>query len=175
MTNHHDEPCELALEGIYAGLFAGALFAIGEMVVAAAHGGGLATPLVVAASVLMRERAFAAPALLVIPVGLMVHGCVAAVWGYFFGLVVYDDAIDSPYRVMRQLVAGTVMGTFIWALDLKILARMFQPAMARVAGHPAAGDATQLLLHGLVFGAPMGLAFAYLERRRGAARAWRPL
>lgn len=174
MTHHDQEPRELELEGIYAGLAAGAVLAVSEAVVAAARGSGFATPLIAAASVIMREHAFAAPASLVLPVGVAVHGCIAALWGYFFGLVAGDDGAESPYRLARQLVAGIVMGTFIWALDLKIFARLLEPAVARavsyaaageaLAGESARGDGAQLLLHALVFGAPMGLVFAYLER-----------
>jgi cytochrome bd-type quinol oxidase subunit 2 len=161
---------DFELEGIYAGLWAGGLLLLCEMIVAGAvvPNGGFPTPLVLAASLIMGSHAFDAPLILAMLTGLVVHVGMSAGVGFLFGLVATEERIKTRHRRKAQLLIGTLFGTAIWLVNFVVVARLFYASIAHWTSLWV-----QLALHVVAFGAPLGLIFAYLEDRR-SGRSWSP-
>lgn len=129
----------------------------------AVAGVSAATPLRYAASIVMRDHAFAAMPLIAIVAGLSVHICAAALFGHLFGLVasdhtrfVRDNRRDNP-SLMAFL--GAVAGLGIWLIDIQLMGRLFYPWFL-------AYPLSVALLHVLAFGVPLAIVFRWLRVRR---------
>ncbi len=150
-------------DGIVAGLLAGGVMLIAALLLSALSGAGAFTPLRYAASIVMREHAFAAMPLIAIVAGLSVHVCASALFGHLFGLVasdhsrfVRDNRRDNP-SLMSLL--GATAGLGIWAIDIQLMGRMFYPWFL-------AYPLSVLLLHVVAFGIVLGVVFRWLRNRR---------
>src|SRR5262245_47143997 len=117
----------LEMDGIYASLIAGCILLFMEMLVAALFGGGFYTPLVYAASVVMRDRAFSAMPLIPMIAGVSVHVAACAVFGFLFGLVASEESYRVRERWGLQLAVGAVYGGLIWLINFQVIARYALP------------------------------------------------
>ncbi len=154
---------DLELEGVYAGVIAGTLLLVVEMIAAAATSRGLLTPLYYAASIFMAARVFELSPWLVVPTGLCIYYSTVAVWGFVYGLAATDERLATRRKRPLQAALGALAGLVLWAFSFLVMGRLFYPWFAEAA--PIA----QLVLLVAFFGVPLGLVFAYLAERRPQA------
>lgn len=142
---------------VVAGLVAGVVFMIAEMVLVGTIGGG--SPPRMIAAIAMGKDVLPPPAsfdLGVIMVGMIVHFALSAVLGVIFALIA-DRFVTST---IVGIVAGTVFGLIVYALHFYGMTALFPWfAMAR--------NGISILAHA-IFGAVLGW---YLYRDRVAITA----
>ncbi len=156
-----------AKNGLGFGLLAGVVFAIAECLTSWMAGDSVLRPVRYAASEVLGVRALTEPSLaLILIVGLGLHFAFCAFLGLVYSLI---DARLSPElrpSVTHQLAVGMLFGIGIWVLTFQFMGRGYFPWFLEVP------QFSQLVLHAVFFGAPLGLLFAAAERRRVAVAAF---
>ncbi|XXF78131.1 hypothetical protein P2318_34570 [Myxococcaceae bacterium GXIMD 01537] len=153
--------------GLLYGVAAGGVFALAELVAAAAGGEGLSVmePFRMAASVALGQRAFTgavSPGVVVL-VGLGVHLGMTAFWGLLYSFI--DSRLPPDVRPSSafQAASGMLFALFVWLLDFQFVARGYFPWFLE-----RTPQFFQALMHALFYGLPLGLLFSAAERRRVA-------
>lgn len=149
-------------EGAAYGLLAGVVF-LSTQVIVSLRGGG--TPLDTfrwLASILMGAHAFTASWAAALVVGMGVHLALSAGWGVVFAViaVLEPDAVRESW--FAQLVLGALFGLAVWFVDFVVLAHVFY---GWLLGLP---PATELAIHVVFYGAPLGLLYGMSEESLAA-------
>jgi hypothetical protein len=163
-TRQHGEGFvgRIEAETVVAGVSAGGIMAVLEMVVSVLSGHHLLLPFRYAASVVMSHKAFDAGWITVLLLGSIVHFSIATMYAFAFG--VFNTQVPWRSRLWgaREGLLGMGFATLIWLLDFQIIARFFYPWML---------DHSQVMqwwLHVVGFGFPLGLLFAAREKAPSA-------
>lgn len=153
--------------GAIAGLLAGAVFAVFEMIVAAAMGMGIGGPWKMFASVLLGKSAMAQLTFGVFIVGFIVHFALAALFGAAWGAIAKKVPTSIRYGVGGHTAAAMLYGLAIYLINFQIIARLAYPWFL------GANQGAQIVLHVLAFGLPLGLFLVSRLRAMGAVGAGR--
>jgi hypothetical protein len=150
-------------EGVRASLVAGAFFGALEIVVSwMAHAAPL-LPILAAASLLLRERAYQSGYLAFsLILGIAVHFSLALLYGYAFGLMSTEARLATRVNAAREAVIGLGFGFLLWFVNFVVIARGLYPWLF------ASNQLGQAALHAVGFGLPLSWLFARNERRRVA-------
>ena len=147
-------------EGVGFGVIAGVIFAVMEIIAAAAMGMPLLMPLRMFASVLLGQDAMMTANLSsVVAVGVIAHLALSAIFGAIYGLLDARLPGQTQRSYGRQAIYGLLFGAALWFVNFQIIARIAYPWFL---------DAPQFLqvaLHAICFGLPLGLFYAAGERR----------
>ena len=147
-------------EGVVAGLVAGTLFAIAQVVSVMAAGELPMLAFRRSASVLLGPAALTAtPTASAIAIALIAHLYLSAIYGLCYGI--YNSALSGLSRrsAPRQTIIGPLYGAVLWLVNFQVFARALYPWLL-VLPQPA-----QLVLHAVGFGLPLGLLYATAEHR----------
>ena len=144
-------------EGIAAGIVAGVIFAMMEVVGAAVMGNPAAMPLRMFASVVLGRGAMQGPLGQVLVVGTIAHLVLSAVFGLVYGIL--GGRVSEPTRTSFGRQAGIAIGVAVWLVNFQIIVRVLYPWFL---GSP---QFLQAMMHGLFFGVPLALLFTASERR----------
>jgi hypothetical protein len=144
-------------ETVLAGLAAGFVMGLLEVIASVLSGQSPLLPLRGAASIVLREDAFERYLPMVALIGVIIHFSIAVMFGFAYG--VFNSQLPWTKRVRgtRQAVLGVVFGVLIWVLDFQFIGRLFYPWML------AHSQVVQLAIHALGFGLPLGLLLAERE------------
>lgn len=155
-------------QGIGAGLLAGVIFAIAEII--GANAAGESTDLVFRhfASLWFGEIIFGVDAIDaprvadVFLIGGFFHLMIAILAGIVYAVI--DTAIASrrPLGLAHRAALGTGYGLLLWVIDFQLLGRVLYPWFLEL---PQAGQAA---LHALAFGLPLGVLYAVFDARKRA-------
>jgi hypothetical protein len=144
-------------EGLAGGLVAGAVFALAQMLFAAAQGEPLSTPWAFFASILLGPQALAAPfSLATFTVGFVVHFVLSALFGLLWGATAKSVSRGIRDDWGAHAVASMIYGLLLWLVNFQVIARVVYPWFLGTS------QLAQLALHALAFGLPLGL---YLTAR----------
>lgn len=146
------QPQATVRHGLIAGLFAGVVFAVFEMIAAAAMGASVLAPFQMFASVLLGVRAMEGSLTLgVFLVGLIVHFVLAGAFGALWGTIVraVSPEVRQSFGAHSALAAG--YGLALWLVNFQIIARILYPWFL------AANQLVQIVLHMVCYGLPLGL------------------
>ncbi|HLL83283.1 MAG TPA: hypothetical protein VK420_11550 [Longimicrobium sp.] len=152
------------LDGVVGGQMAGGLFALMQMLAAAAGDGSAWLPWRLAASLLLGSGAVSAPASAsIVLAGLFVHLMLSA----FFGAL-WAVAARLLWPAMRDNLGShaalaALYGAGVWLLNVQLIARGMFPWINSYDS-PA-----QVLLHAFAYGLPLGLYVATRVRAVDAA------
>jgi hypothetical protein len=151
----------LETRGVLAALVAGGALLIVEMLVSLIAGAGILAPLRYAASIILREHAFAADAGFFWPLvgGLAVHIAACVVFGFVYGLVASEELPLTRKTWTKQIGIGALFGAAVWLIDFQVVARFGYHWFL------ATGQLLQLFLHIVAFGIPLALSYALLSQR----------
>jgi hypothetical protein len=146
-------------EGITAGIIAGVIFAMMEIIGAAMMGSPALTPVRMFASVVLGRAAMEGPLGTALVVGTIAHLVLSAVSGIVFGLV--SSRLSEPTRTSfgRQAGIGIPFGLAVWFVNFQVIARILYPWFL---GTP---QFLQAMMHALFFGLTLALIYAASERR----------
>jgi hypothetical protein len=145
--------------GMNASLGAGLSLGLIEMLGATVSGASPLWPIRVAASVLIRERAFADSYVgLAIPLGLGVHFALALLYGYAFGVANSNALSPTLVSPAKEIVLGALYGTVLSLLNFLVIAPYLYPWIAETS------VPLQVAAHVIFFGIPLGGFFAHTER-----------
>lgn len=147
-------------EGLEFGVLAGLALAASETVYSVFAGQPAQTPIHMAASLMLGASAFAGTSTaLVIVVGAIVHLCLSAVYGAFYG--VYNSALTMETRRSwnRQAVLGLLFGFMLWLVNFQFFARAHFPWFLDGPHGP------HIVTHAVFYGLPLALMYAAAERR----------
>lgn len=151
----------LLATGSMAGMFAGLIFVVSEMVLSVLLGLSVAAPVRLISSVLLGPAAISAafPIILVAAAFVAVHLSLSAVFGVVFVLLLSSSRrlIDSPAVV---LCSSVVYGTLIWSVNSLALAPRAW-AQFLVVDQFWQG----VVPHALFFGLPLALYLMWSKRR----------
>lgn len=154
-------------EGIGFGLIAGALFAVMEVIGAAMMGDPPLMPVRMFASTVLGEQALMeTPAATAVPIGLIAHFALSAIFGLIYGTVNARFSTDTETSYGRQAGIGLVFGIALWFVNFQIIARAIYPWFLM------APPFLQAAMHAMFFGLPLALMYATGERH--AQRVGRP-
>jgi uncharacterized membrane protein YagU involved in acid resistance len=146
-------------EGITAGLIAGVIFAVVEIVGAAMMGNPALMPVRMFASVVLGQGAMEGPLGVPLVVGTIAHLALSAVFGVIYGLLSARASEATKTSFGRQAGLGILFGLAVWLVNFHIIARVLYPWFL---GTP---QFLQAMMHGLFFGLPLALVYAASERR----------
>jgi hypothetical protein len=151
-----------ATNGLGLGILAGAVFLVAEMLTAGVMGDFILAPFRMFASVLLGRAALEGPLGAAVIVGALFHFAFSALLGLAYTFI--DARLSPESRVNWGLQAGVgaLFGIVIYLVNFQLIARGFYPWFLE------AGQFLQLVLHALFFGVPLGLGFAWRERKRMA-------
>ena len=139
-----------AKHGFIAGLWAGLLFLIAEMLAAVAMRAAPMTPFRMLASVIFGPDALTSISLgTAIVVGALVHFGLSGLFGMLYGEVRARAGRDVAWGV--DTVRGMTYGAVLWLLNFQVIARLWYPWFLETP------QFLQFLLHALFFGIPLGL------------------
>lgn len=139
-------------EGLLGGLVAGAILALAQMGLAAAMGASVLVPWAFFASVLLGREAFAAELnLSIFVVGFVAHFILSALFGLLWGAIAQSVSRGIRDAWGPHALAATIYGLLLWLVNFQVIARLVYPWFLET------GTLTQLVLHGLAFGLPLGL------------------
>jgi len=147
-------------EGVCAGLIAGILFAIAQVVSVMAAGELPVLAFRRSASVLLGPAALTTtPTASAIVIALIAHLYLSAIYGLCYGI--YSSALSAPSRrsTSRQTIIGPLYGAVLWLVNFQVFARALYPWLL------ALPQVSQLVLHAVGFGLPLGLLYATAELR----------
>jgi hypothetical protein len=144
-------------ETVLAGVAAGFVMGLSEVIASVLSGQSPLLPLRAAASIVLRDDAFGRDAPMIALVGAFIHFCIAVMFGFAYGVFNSQLPWTNRVRGMRQAVLGVVFGVLIWLLDFQFIGRLFYPWMLDYS------QVVQLAIHALGFGLPLGLLFAERE------------
>ena len=100
-------------ETVTAGVAAGFVMGLSEVIASVLSGQSALLPLRSAASILLREDAFGANAPLISLVGAAVHFSIAVMFGFTYGVVNSQIPWSERVRGMRQALLGVGFGTIV--------------------------------------------------------------
>jgi hypothetical protein len=146
-------------EGITAGIIAGILFAMMEIIGAAMMGNPALMPVRRFASVVLGRAALEGPLGNALVVGTIAHLALSAVSGIVYGLVSSRLSEATRTSFGRQAGIGILFGVAVWFVNFQIIGRVLYPWFLASPQFP------QALMHGLFFGLPLALIYAASERR----------
>lgn len=150
--------------GVLVGLIAGVSFLVFEMVVAGLLGASaFGPPRMMGATVLRGGALTPQPALglaLVLPIALVVHFILSAVYGAVFG------AVAASFGALRSssgklVVAASVFGLALWLVNFYVIAPIAFPWFGM------ANPVVQFLAHTFFFGSVLGLLLAKRSKTAG--------
>lgn len=146
-------------EGITAGIIAGMVFAMMEIVGAAMMGNPPLMPVRMFASVVLGQEAMQDSLGTALIVGTVAHLALSAVFGVVYGLLAARASEATRTSFGRQAGLGILFGLAVWLVNFQIVARVLYPWFL---GTP---QFLQAMMHGLFFGLPLALLWAAAERR----------
>ncbi len=149
-----------ALLGTAAGLVAGILFAIVQVVGAVWMGEESTFPFRLFASVLMGRAAFDPSALPgAVVASTLLHLFLSAFYGMVYGAI--NSSLPARARASwaREAALGLLFGAALWLVNVQGIARLFYPWFLRPP------QLFQALAHAVAYGVPLGLMYASAERR----------
>jgi hypothetical protein len=149
--------------GAIAGVVAGIIFAMFEMVMAAIMGDGFFMPLRMIGAIILGEDAMMASYSLVTAaaVGLVVHMMLSVIYGVLFGAIV--GFVPALHEGSSRLIAlATLFGFALWLVNFYIIA----PIAFEWFG--MADSMIQFVAHTFFFGTALGLTLLAIgtSRRR---------
>ncbi len=152
------------MTGAIAGVIAGIVFAMFEMIMAAIMGDGFFMPLRMIGAIVLGEDALMPSYSLVgaAVVGLVVHMLLSAVYGAMFGALVGLVPALAENRTML-IVAATLYGFALWLINFYVVAPM------AFEWFGMADSVVQFVAHTFFFGTVLGLLI--LARRSSTTRA----
>lgn len=147
--------------GALAGLAAGVVFLVFEMVAAGLMGASPFGPTLMIGATVLREGALPPqPGLglaLVLPVALVVHFALSAVYGAVFGALAGSvEALRSSTGTL--VAAASVFGLALWLVNFYVISPVAFPWFGM------ASPVVQFLAHTFFFGSVLGLLFAQRSR-----------
>lgn len=147
-------------EGFGYGVIAGILLAIAAVIAALIGGTSPLMPFRMFASVLLGSSALdtVAPATAVV-VGGIIHLLLSGVFGVLYAALNARLPLRTQTHFGKEAGLGALFGVALWFVNIQIIARILYPWFLD------APQFTQMLMHALVFGLPLGLMYARLERR----------
>ncbi len=148
-----------ALAGSFMGISAGGVFLVFEMLVAGSAGSGAFSPLRMIGATVLGEGALPTQQTMglpvVVPVALVVHFALSAIYGAVFGTVA--GSIGALRGSRRAFVgAATAFGLGLWIVNFYVIAPVLFPWFSMV------NPVVQFLAHTFFFGTTLGLM---LEQR----------
>ncbi|MEW5853375.1 MAG: hypothetical protein AB2A00_31655 [Myxococcota bacterium] len=158
------------VEGIGLGVAAGILFAIAEVIVASVMGDPPLKPFRMFSSILLgRDGLEDAPIGMAFGVGTLVHLVLSGFYGAIYGVI--DGYLNERSKVSPSTQGGfgLVFGLALYLINFQVFARLLFPWFLD------APQIAQALLHALFYGAPLGLMFAFWERRHAVGGMPRPV
>jgi len=152
------------MTGAIAGVVAGIVFAMFEMIMAAIMGDGFFMPLRMIGAIVLGEDALMSSYSLVgaAVVGLVVHMLLSAVYGAMFGALVGLVPALAENRTML-IVAATLYGFALWLINFYVVAPM------AFEWFGMADSTVQFAAHTFFFGTALGLLM--LARSSSSRRA----
>jgi hypothetical protein len=148
-------------EGVWFGLMIGALFAVLEMIGAAAGGGSPFSPWRFFASTLLGHHALAlVPLGTAVIVGFIAHFALSALYGGAFGYLQARLGPEPRRSTAQQIWVGLAFGFGLYLVNFQVIARVAYPWF-RLLSQP-----WQVILHTFFFGLPLALCFAIVERKQ---------
>jgi hypothetical protein len=144
-------------ETVVAGVAAGFIMGLSEVIASVLSGQSALLPLRSAASILLREDAFGDNAPMIALVGAAVHISIAVMFGFAYGVVNSQIPWADRVRGLRQALLGGAFGTVVWLLNFQLIGRFFYPWMLDHS------QIVQWALHAFGFGLPLGMLFAERE------------
>lgn len=147
--------------GAVGGIVAGAVFILGEMILAAILGMPFVAPLQMIGSIVLGPAALVPtyPLATAILTGLVVHAVLSAIFGALFTFVLsVAGQLDVSYGLL--LLYGAVYGFLLWLVNFQVIAPALFPQFTLV-------DQFWLgvVPHVLLFGLPLGWYTAGVVRR----------
>jgi hypothetical protein len=146
-------------EGITAGIIAGVIFAMMEIIGAAKMGNPALMPVRMFASVVLGKAAMEGPLGTALVVGTIAHLALSAVLGIVYGLMSARLSEATKKSFARQAGIGILFSLAVWFVNFQIIARVLYPWFLRTP------QFLQLMMHGLFFGLPLAVIYAASERR----------
>lgn len=147
-------------EGIGFGLIAGMIFGVMEVVGAAMMGNPPLMPVRMFASTVLGEQALMqTSAAIAIPVGLIAHFLLSAIFGAIYGVVNARLSTATETSYARQAGIGLLFGVGLWLVNFQIIARVLYPWFLTTP------QFLQMAMHAMFFGLPLALMYAASERR----------
>ncbi len=153
-------------EGVGWGLLAGLLFAIVEMIGAAAMGASALSPWRAFASTVLGQRALEqTPPGTTFIVGVVAHFVLSAIYGlvYAFANRLVSDETRRSYG--REAALGLLFGIALYVVNFQVIARLVYPWFRN------APQLWQFILHTVFFGLPLALFITASERSFALPRA----
>jgi hypothetical protein len=145
------------LAGLGAGLGAGAIFIVVEVIQAALLGAGPLGPLRLIGAIGLGMESLPPPPVAavgtVVPVALLIHFTMSALYGVGFGATV---GMVGVLRRSRSALIGAalVSGFLLWLVNFNLISPLVFPWFAMV------NTLVQVILHTVFFGLPLGLLLA---------------
>jgi uncharacterized membrane protein YagU involved in acid resistance len=149
-------------EGVTAGLIAGVIFAMMEVIGAAMMGKPPLMPFRMFASVVLGKGAMEGAVGTALVVGTIAHLALSAVFGFVYGLLARRQAEQGRTSFGRQAGLGIAFGLAVWLVNFQIIARVLYPWFLE------SPQVLQAMMHGLFYGLPLALIYAAFERRAHA-------
>jgi hypothetical protein len=149
-----------AQEGIGAGLIAGVIFAVMQVVGAAVMGHPPLMPFRMFASVVLgRDAMSSTPPGTAFVVGAIAHLVLSAIFGLIYAAINSRFSTETQTQWGRQAGLGLLAGVVLWFVNFQILGRLLYPWFL------ASPQPAQLVMHAVFFGLPLGLMYAGAKRR----------
>jgi len=155
---------KLALQGAALGIFAGLVFACGQILVAPMLGAPSLWPVKLAASIALGKATLAGAYSLgtIVIAGALVQVALAAAYGAIYGVFISYRARETRASFAREAGLGMLYGLVIWAFDFYVVAAALFPWFLE------ASPLGQALLHAVAYGLPLGVLCGAATRRLGA-------
>lgn len=148
--------------GIVAGLLAGIVFIVFELIQASILTPSVYGPLRLISAIVLGKGALPPPPVAslgtVIPVGLVVHFILSALWGVIFGAAAgLIGALRGSRTVL--IVAASVFGLALWIVNFYVIAPFAFPWFAMT------NPVVQFFAHTFFYGTALGLILAGRVRK----------
>lgn len=161
----HTRARQTIFEGAALGLIAGIIFGTMQIVGAVAMGDPPLLPLRMFASVALGQAALettSVPTVLI--VGNLVHLLLSALFGIVYVKLNERRAVPTHRDFTQHASMGLLFGAALYLVIFQGFARFLYPWFLE------APQMTQLIMHALFFGLPLGLTYTVFERRLGHRR-----
>ncbi len=157
---------KVVAEGVGWGLLVGLLFAIVEMIGAAAMGAPASSPWRAFASTVLGQRALEqTPLGATLIVGVVAHFVLSAIYGVIYASANRLVSDETRRSFGREAALGLLYGIVLYVVNFQIIARLAYPWFMN------ANQPWQFVLHTLFFGLPLALLITASERRFAPPRA----
>ena len=148
--------------GLVAGLLAGIAFIVFELVLAAVLTPSVFGPLRLISAIVLGKEALPPPPVAslgtVIPVGLILHFVLSALWGVIFGAAAgLIGALSNSRGAL--IVTASVFGLALWLVNFYVIAPIVFPWFGMT------NPVVQFFAHTFFFGTALGLILAGRVRR----------